>query len=406
MIEHQKMLEASSRLRYEAFAKLATDLSRSMTFDEIAKVLLSQLKYIIDIYCARIYIQFLDTRMVFDILRNQVEYYQADSALPFEKEVLASGVPVLVSPFDEKMKSFPEFFQNPKITKTVVFPNSLFDDQNIILTISSKEGKPYTEMDFRFFKLIGEFLYNKAYQLYILENLEKIVAKRTSELKNLNTELQQLFYRASHDFKRPLTTISGLINLAGMVPDEEKGEIFNKVNYEVETFKSMLDKLSTLSVLDIQKEAYQFETLGAISSNLDATFETALKEKEIHLHWLADPEEQAIIPSPAISGLLQNLIENSIAFHDHKKDVRNIWITYEKDETEIYISVEDNGIGIEDQFRHKVFEMYFRAHPFSKGNGLGLYVVKKITENFNGSFEVDSNLGKRTKITLTFPINL
>ena len=132
MIEHQKMLEASSRLRYEAFAKLATDLSRSMTFDELGKVLLSQLKYIIDIYCARIYIQFFDTQIVFDILRNQVAYYQTNNALPIEKEVLVSGVPVLVSPFDEKMKLFPDFFQNPKITKTVVFPNSLFDNQNII----------------------------------------------------------------------------------------------------------------------------------------------------------------------------------------------------------------------------------------------------------------------------------
>ena len=191
-----------------------------------------------------------------------------------------------------------------------------------------------------------------------------------------------------------------------MVPDEEKGEIFSKVNYEVETFKSMLDKLSTLSILDIPKNDYQFETLGEISAKLDATFETALKEKQIHLHWLIDPDEQSIIPSPAISGLLQNLLENSIAFSDQKKEVRNIWVTYENTDDETYITVEDNGIGIEEQYLHKVFEMYFRAHPFSKGNGLGLYVVKKIAENFYGSFDIDSNLGKRTKITLTFPINI
>ena len=404
MIEHQKMLDASSRLRYEAFAKLATDLSRSISFEDIGKVLLSQLKYIIDIYCARIFIQLSDSQIVYDILRNEVEFYQTSKALSYEKEALISGIPVLVSPFDEKMKQLPDFFQNPKITKTVIFPNMLFDNQNIILTISSKEGNPYTEVDFRFYKLIGEFLFNKASQLYILENLEKIVAKRTDELKSLNTELQQLFYRASHDFKRPLTTISGLINLAELVPDEEKREIFNKVNYEVESFKSMLDKLSTLSMLDIAAENYTFENLGDIADNLNQTFRNGILNAEIHLHWLIDRSLVSQIPSPAIIGLLQNLIENCITFCDDTKVVKNVWFTYQKTENEIFISVEDNGIGIEEEYLPKVFEMYFRAHPFSKGNGLGLYVVRKIVERFNGRFQIESHLGKRTKVTLLFPI--
>jgi signal transduction histidine kinase len=67
------------------------------------------------------------------------------------------------------------------------------------------------------------------------------------------------------------------------------------------------------------------------------------------------------------------------------------------------LTFEDNGQGIDELYLQRIFEMYFRANEKSKGNGLGLYIVKKIVDKLRGTVSVKSQFGKGTLITVTLP---
>ena len=71
----------------------------------------------------------------------------------------------------------------------------------------------------------------------------------------------------------------------------------------------------------------------------------------------------------------------------------------------VNLEVEDNGQGIDPQFKDRIFDMYFRGNDRSKGNGLGLYIVKKAVEKLNGRITFSSVYGKGSTFLVSFPTN-
>jgi len=69
------------------------------------------------------------------------------------------------------------------------------------------------------------------------------------------------------------------------------------------------------------------------------------------------------------------------------------------------MELEDNGQGIPAAYTEKVFDMYFRANERSKGNGLGLYIVKKAVGKLNGHLELTTQVGKGSRFVITLPMN-
>jgi signal transduction histidine kinase len=72
----------------------------------------------------------------------------------------------------------------------------------------------------------------------------------------------------------------------------------------------------------------------------------------------------------------------------------------------VVIKVEDNGQGIDPALQERVFDMYFRGNERSKGNGLGLYIVKKAVEKLNGAIELTSAIGKGSTLKIVLPNSL
>ena len=69
----------------------------------------------------------------------------------------------------------------------------------------------------------------------------------------------------------------------------------------------------------------------------------------------------------------------------------------------LYIEVEDNGEGIQDTYKDRIFEMFYRASEQSEGSGLGLYIVKNAVEKLGGQLTVDSKPGAGTTFQITLP---
>lgn len=100
--------------------------------------------------------------------------------------------------------------------------------------------------------------------------------------------------------------------------------------------------------------------------------------------------------------ILKNLIENSLIFSDISRDI-TVKVSARKKRSSIYLCVEDNGEGIESDIRPRIFDLFYRGSQKSKGNGLGLYLVKKAVEKLNGSIELESEVNKCTKFTIILP---
>ncbi|MGJ3235109.1 ATP-binding protein [Marivirga sp.] len=240
------------------------------------------------------------------------------------------------------------------------------------------------------------------------EFLEKKVKERTIALENALSELDHFFYRASHDFRGPLTTLMGLVGISkGYDLPNEANELFSKVNITVKKLDGMVKKLQAVSflgdfenlkspqkieiegeIIRIVDEVVKNKFFDGIDNNYDININTSVKE---------------MIFYPVILNIcLSNLIENSLIFNHSKTKVININV--ESFEDQLILSVKDNGTGISNEQQAEIFDMFKRTSPTSTGNGLGLYIVKKAIEILDGKIKLESDTRIGSTFTLIFPL--
>jgi signal transduction histidine kinase len=122
---------------------------------------------------------------------------------------------------------------------------------------------------------------------------------------------------------------------------------------------------------------------------------------EPYIHFLSEEEELiAKLDKTQLIRVITNLVKNAIQAVPEVENPR-ILVTVSSENNEIKISVADNGIGIADEFKDKIFEPKFTTK--SSGMGLGLGMVKNIVENYQGSIDFTSQEGKGTVFTVKFP---
>ncbi len=257
------------------------------------------------------------------------------------------------------------------------------------------------------------------------DHLEEIVKERTAEiyqkndeLTKINEDLDMLIYRASHDFKGPIATILGLSNLGTMLsePGSSGLEFFEQIDYTAHKMDRMLDKLHQISYIrgkQIEKSWVNFEHIfGEIKINLKNMIDQSNPNITLNI----DDNTSLYFDEETLTIILQNLVEN--ALHFRKEDVtphiqinvqKNTHYPLEHQDSEqqqnwLYILIEDNGVGISPEHLPKIYDMFFRGSELSKGNGLGLYVVKDALERLNSSIEVESKSNDFTKFHIKIPL--
>ena len=163
----------------------------------------------------------------------------------------------------------------------------------------------------------------------------------------------------------------------------------------------MLQKLQSISNVGahqmIFKEVFLSEQINEVTDNFDAI----LHQKKIKLI----KEIKSLIPFvsyPAmIKIIVDNLVENAIYFSSTEDPF--ILIRASVYPEVAILEIEDNGQGIADEYKSRVFEMYFRGNERSKGNGLGLYIAKKAVEKLSGKIRFKSQHEVGTIFTIEIP---
>ncbi len=221
---------------------------------------------------------------------------------------------------------------------------------------------------------------------------------KIDRLTHANEELRQFSYRASHDLQEPLRTVSNYIGLFmrnyGDDLNEEGSEYLHFAKDAAERMHKMVKDLLVYTKLDHQNDPRVRIDGNRLLEEALANIKMAAEENDAIVLYEDMPELEGY--EKQLVSLFQNLIDNAIKFKGDGQPVVTIDVNEKKKSWEFRVT--DNGIGIGEDFKDKIFNFFTKLHSASeyKGSGLGLSICKKIVENHNGQIKVDSEEGKGT----------
>ncbi|HEY3418924.1 MAG TPA: ASKHA domain-containing protein [Methanomassiliicoccales archaeon] len=235
--------------------------------------------------------------------------------------------------------------------------------------------------------------------------LTKLVEERTTELERSNTELQQFAYVASHDLQEPLRMVTAYLNLLeSRYGDKLDGEAKRFLDFAVEGGLRARDLVNDLL------EFSRVDTKGKPPMEVD--MEKVMSEVRDNLSVRIDEDRALLLQDslPVIKAdysqmvqVMQNLVSNGIKFHG--KERPEVHISVIDHGSNWCFSVKDNGIGIDPEYKDKLFVLFRRLHTREEyeGTGIGLAISKKIVERHGGKIWFDSEPGKGTEFQFTIP---
>lgn len=235
------------------------------------------------------------------------------------------------------------------------------------------------------------------------DNLETIVHDRTKLLEQTFTELDTVLYRASHDLRAPVCSIAGLCNIAN-ITSFEPNEVIDRMVVTNNDMDKLLKKLSIISEIH-QPGNFSELRLRESIDKVAAIYQPAIEESNIHFE-VDCPQDLTLNTIPnLIEIILSNLLENAIYYCLIKpKTNYSIKLKAYIYEGQLLITLFDNGIGVEASIKNQLFDMFFRGTEFSKGNGLGLYIVNKAVRALSGKVMVESEPGKFSRFMVQLPL--
>ena len=237
--------------------------------------------------------------------------------------------------------------------------------------------------------------------------VRKVTEKKQAEenLKKINNELETLMYRISHDLKGPVASIMGLINIGRMDFKEDAFQQYlGMLDKSTVQLKNTLDELLNLSRIKQGQIMPEEVALGDVIRDIMDGLKYNEGFGEVDLYLDFNDSHKVYNDRRLLTSIFQNLLENAIKYRSQARN-RKSWvlITAKREENELFVQVIDNGQGISEKLQDKVFDMFYRAHEFSSGSGLGLYIVKNAIEKIHGSIMLESKKEEGCRFDVIVP---
>jgi signal transduction histidine kinase len=214
-------------------------------------------------------------------------------------------------------------------------------------------------------------------------------------LNRENKELDSFLSNTSHDLRTPIASILGLTYLGKIELQEEKARSFmNMIEERIRKLDLVIGDILSLSrskKVDLKFEQLDFpklldETIADIRFNKGVS--------AIQLDYQEGPNDTFKSDYNQIKIILNNLMSNAVKYHNLNQPNPYIKVTFRRTRSNVEISIEDNGTGIEQDSIPKIFDMFYRASLTTDGTGLGLYIVQEALVKINGTITVESELGR------------
>lgn len=232
--------------------------------------------------------------------------------------------------------------------------------------------------------------------------------KKLTEIKN------DFINNMTHEFKTPISTIS---LAAQMLQDPAVGKsptmfqhISGVINDETKRLRFQVEKVLQMSMFERQKATLKMKDLNAneLIEGVVNTFK--LKVEKYNGTITADLSATSpwiFVDEMHFTNVIFNLLDNAVKYKKEEGELQlrvNTW----NESGKLYISIQDNGLGIKKENLKKIFDKFYRVHTGNrhdvKGFGLGLAYVKKIIQDHKGSIRAESELNVGTKFIIVLPL--
>ncbi|MBD3244656.1 MAG: hypothetical protein GF335_01550, partial [Candidatus Moranbacteria bacterium] len=313
----------------------------------------------------------------------------------------------------------------------VVAPLNVEGDTIGLIVLGKKEsGDNFNTDDFTVLNVIGQqaaisvknsMLYEET--LEFNKKLQEGIKQATKKLQKANIKLKKLdatktefLSIASHQLRTPLTSIKGFSSLLlnngyGKLNDKQRKTI-EKIFISNERLITLVEDLLNISRMEQGRLEYEFEKLNIkeLLKEIVGVLSIQASHKDLYLKFKDEIKEQKEVLIKAdkkkLTEVISNLIDNAVKYTQQGGIIVKL---SRKNKNTILIEVIDTGIGIDPKEKDKIFEKFGRGDDIeamhSGGAGLGLFIVKKLTEAHGGKVFVESEgKGKGTTFGLELPV--
>lgn len=288
----------------------------------------------------------------------------------------------------------------------------------IVLFFALREQDPALRLDY--FAVAGNFiLLNGLMSIFInyfgitLHNSLRASLLREEEISALNeqlhkqvAELERFTYMVSHDLRSPLVTIKGFIGMLSQdLKDNRPDKIqddFKRISGATEKMEALLADLLELSRIGrIANPPIEIDSVRLVHDALDSV-DARIRSRKVTVN--VEPNLPKLYGDRIrLREVFENLIDNAAKYMGEQKDpIIKIGVRNQNDVLVFY--VKDNGLGIEEQFKEKIFGLFEKLDATVEGTGIGLALVKRIIETHGGKIWVESEgLGQGSTFYFTIP---
>ena len=259
-----------------------------------------------------------------------------------------------------------------------------------IVPMLNKLGKPYRYISFKI-------------DISKIKNAEIEIRQHADNLERINKELDQFAYVVSHDLKAPLRAIN---NLSEWIEEDITEIVDSNTKENLKLLRGRVKRMDGLI-----NGILEYSRAGRIKNNntlvdlkqlvIDITSGTNTHPNVKFI--IPDKMPKIITERVALEQILANFISNAVKYNNSKDPV--VEITFKDLDTEWEFSVKDNGPGIPENYHDKIFVIFqtLQARDKVESTGVGLAIVKKLIEDKGGRIHLDSEPGKGSTFSFTWP---
>jgi two-component system, OmpR family, phosphate regulon sensor histidine kinase PhoR len=239
-----------------------------------------------------------------------------------------------------------------------------------------------------------------------------LITRNITEKRKLEQVKSQFVSMVAHELKSPLVAVEGFLQILQndeiKITDDKKKEFIQRSYERIKSLFQLVNDLLDISKIEQREKYRELEevNLAEIIQSTINLFEIESKNKNLEVKVEAEESLPLIkVEKEEIARLVGNLFSNAIKYN---KQNGSIIIKLSSDENYLNFSISDNGIGIRNDDKHKLFQEFFRALNKQtravSGTGLGLTISKRIVESYHGKINFESEYGVGTKFFVKLPI--